>query len=232
MTTYVLIILVIILYLKWIVVILFVPFQFLNKIGYQHNNVRNSSNILCIPYRAIQFITLGGMEQFCIFTMSTLPSRTIREIYYKAIGVSMGQRVVFHFKTEIRSPFKLKIGNGTIIGDNAVLDARETLIIGNNVNLSSNVSIYTLQHNHRSPEFDCIFDRDLSVHIGDRVWLGSNTEVLPGVKIGEGAVICAGAVVTKDVKPYAVMAGIPAHKVGERPKMLTYEFKGKARWFY
>jgi len=124
------------------------------------------------------------------------------------------------------------VGRGSIIGDNAILDAREHLTIGDNVNLSSNVSIYTLQHNHRSPLFDCKFDRDMGVTIGDRAWLGSNTIVLPGVTIGEGAVVCAGAVVTKDVEPYAVVAGIPARKVGERPRVLTYQFDGKTCWFY
>ena len=50
--------------------------------------------------------------------------------------------------------------------------------------------------------------------------------------IGEGAVCCAGCVVTKDVEPYAVVAGIPAKKVGERPKCLVYEFDGVACHFY
>ena len=72
----------------------------------------------------------------------------------------------------------------------------------------------------------------MSVEIDDRVWLGSNVIVLPGVHIGEGAVCCAGCVVTKDVLPYTVVAGIPAKKVGERPKVLKYEFKGKTCAFY
>lgn len=56
--------------------------------------------------------------------------------------------------------------------------------------------------------------------------------VLPGVTIGEGAVCCAGCVVTKDVPPYAVVAGIPARQVGERPRGLTYEFDGKSCRLY
>lgn len=51
--------------------------------------------------------------------------------------------------------------------------------------------------------------------------------VLPGVHIGEGAVCCAGCVVTKDVEPYAVVAGIPAKKVNERPRVLKYKFTSK-----
>ena len=124
-------------------------------------------------------------------------------------------------------------GGGTIIGDNVILDARKGLTIGKNVNFSSNASVYTLQHNHRSPTFSCDFgDKKMSVEIGDRAWLGSNVVVLPGVTIGEGAVCCAGCVVTKDVEPYAVVAGIPAKKVGERPQVLTYEFTGKVDWIY
>ena len=67
--------------------------------------------------------------------------------------------------------------------------------------------------------------------IGDRVWIGSNAIILTGVNIGEGAVVCAGCVVTKDVEPYAVVAGIPARKVNERPRDLRYEFKKIVRLY-
>lgn len=90
-----------------------------------------------------------------------------------------------------------------------------------------------MQHNHRSPDFNCDFgDKKLSVEIDDRAWLGSNVIVLPGVHIGEGAVCCAGCVVTKDIEPYTVVAGIPAIKVGERPRNLIYNFRGKSCRIY
>lgn len=163
-----------------------------------------------------------------------MPSCHVRKWIYKGLGAHVGKNVVFHFRTELRSPWGLHIGNGTIIGDNALLDARCGLVMGNNVNLSSNVSIYTLQHDHRDPQFRCPDPekRRMDVKIGDRVWLGSNVIVLPGVTIGEGAVCCAGSVVTKDVEPYVVVAGIPAKKVGERPRVLEYEFSGKSCSFY
>ena len=77
---------------------------------------------------------------------------------------------------------------GTIVGDNVLLDARRGLTIGKNVNFSSNVSVYTLQHDHRSPTFSCSPDGG-NVAIGDRVWIGCNVVILPGVTIGEGAVL-------------------------------------------
>ncbi len=100
------------------------------------------------------------------------------------------------------------------------------------MNLSSNVSIYTEQHDHKDPQFRCTQSYDKSVHIGDRAWIGSNVVILPGVTVGEGAVCCAGCVVTKDVEPYAVVAGIPAKKVNDRPKNLQYVFDGSSCRLY
>lgn len=74
--------------------------------------------------------------------------------------------------------------------NNAILDARRGLTIGCNVNLSSNVSIYTLQHDHRDPYFRCNENtKKMSVEIDDKVWLGSNVIILPRVHISEGAVL-------------------------------------------
>lgn len=175
---------------------------------------------------------MGG--RFLIFNISTIPSNHLRRLLYKGLGAHIAPKVVFHFRTEIRAPWLLHIDKGTIIGDNALLDARRGLFIGKNVNLSSNVSIYTLQHDHRDPYFACPNpqNKKMSVEIDDRAWLGSNVIVLPGVHIGEGAVCCAGCVVTKDVPPYAVVAGIPAKWVGERPQVLKYEFDGKGCRLY
>lgn len=169
-----------------------------------------------------------------LYNISTIPSNHLRKWLYKGLGVEADKDVVFHFRTELRAPYNLKVGKGTIIGDNALLDARNKLAIGANVNLSSNVSIYTEQHDHRDPDFRCPNpqERKMSVQIDDRAWIGSNVIILPGVHIGEGAVCCAGCVVTKDVEPYSVVAGIPAKKVGERPIVLRYEFDGKSSRLY
>jgi maltose O-acetyltransferase len=60
------------------------------------------------------------------------------------------------------------------------------------------------------------------VVIEDYAWLSCRTVILPGVKIGFGAVVCAGAVVTKNIEPYSIVAGVPAKKIGERAKNLSY----------
>lgn len=58
--------------------------------------------------------------------------------------------------------------------------------------------------------------------IGDYVWLGPRCMVLPGVTVGEGAVVAAGAVVTKNVEPYTLVGGVPAQKIAGRTKELNY----------
>lgn len=214
---------------KWIFILFMFPWIVLDKfrekgkIGY----------IASLPYKVCEKMSKGGIMRFAIFNIGTIPSNSLRKLIYRMLCGRIESNVTIHFGTEIRCPRKLRIGKGTIIGDNAILDARCGLTMGENVNLSSNVSIYTLQHDHRDPYFRCNeTQKKMSVEIDDRVWLGSNVIVLPGVHIGEGAVCCAGCVVTKDVLPYTVVAGIPAKKVGERPRVLKYEFNGKTCAFY
>lgn len=131
------------------------------------------------------------------------------------------QGAVIYHGAEIRSPIRLNIGKGSSIGDNAILDARNWITIGRNVNHSSNVSIWIEQHDHRDSYFGCMKEAH-GVEIGDRAWIGCNVEVLPNVRIGEGAVCCAGCAVTKDVVPFYIVAGIPARKIGERTRDLKY----------
>ena len=221
----ILFILVGLLYLKWFLIFLVYPWQAL------FFRYRKSGSlfykILGIPFWILEKVCRGGWQRFSLYQISTIPSNKVRKWLYKGLGVECGSNTIFHYKTEIRAPYRLSVGDGTIIGDNALLDARNFLTIGRNVNFSSNVIIYTDQHDYRDSEFRSIDSADASVSIGDRAWLGSNVLVLPGTTIGEGAVCCSGCVVTKDVEPYSVVAGIPARKIGDRPTNLKYEFDGK-----
>ena len=221
--------------IKWILMALLFPFQVADKKRAKVKKLTGHKNIilyvLAAPYVIWKRLMRGGWERYMLFQVGVIPSLHVRKWFYQCLGAQIGKNVVIHFKTEVRAPENLIVGGGTIIGDNAILDARGGLEMGKNVNLSSNVSIYTLQHDHRDPDFNCT-NFNAKVTIDDRVWLGSNVIVLPGVHIGEGAVCCAGCVVTKDVESYAVVAGIPAKKVNERPRTLRYNFDGKSCRLY
>ncbi len=210
---------------KWLLISFIFPFQIL----YNRCNDSFYIKIIAGPYYIWEKIFRGGWSRYMLYQVAYIPSCHIRYFVYKALGCKMGKHNIFHIGTEIRCIEHICMGESNIIGDNAILDGRCGLVIGNNVNISSNVSIYTLQHDHRHPNFDCIGG---PVLIEDRVWLGSNVIILPGVKIGEGAVCCAGSVVTKDVEPYTVVAGVPAKKVNERPRNISYDLKGRTCRLY
>lgn len=234
-TIIILIILVSLLYLKWILIIAVFPFQVIHgQILKKWGTEQNAPLVYRVfdkPYQYWEKIFRKGWQRYMLFQVGLIPFHYIRRFVYRALGAEIGKNVVFHFRTEIRGIHRLKIGAGTIIGDNALLAAQRGLTIGKNVNLSSNVSIYSGAHDHRNPSFRSTPATTRPITIGDRVWIGSNAIILTGVNIGEGAVVCAGCVVTKDVEPYAVVAGIPARKVNERPRDLRYEFKKIVRLY-
>jgi acetyltransferase-like isoleucine patch superfamily enzyme len=162
---------------------------------------------------------LQGIQFLFLRLLSHFPSQGLRKFVLRLLGARIDRSVILYGGFEIRSSRKLTIGAGSCIGHRATLDARGGLVIGKNVNFSSEVMIWTAQHDWRDPKFGTVFKR---VMIGDYAWLGPRCIILPGVTVGEGAVIAAGAVVTKDVEPYALVGGVPAQKIAERPKGLNY----------
>jgi acetyltransferase-like isoleucine patch superfamily enzyme len=156
--------------------------------------------------QGIQFLFLKLLAQF--------PCQWFRKVVLRLLGAKIDKSAVLYGGFEIRSPRKLTIGANSCIGHKATLDSRGGLTIGNNVNLSSEVMIWTAQHDYRDPLFGTEFK---PVTIGNYAWLGPRCIILPGVTVGEGAVVAAGAVVTKDVEPYSVVGGVPAQKIADRP---------------
>lgn len=193
-----------------------------------YNKGKGKNRILNALSRRMCLVT----HELFLYWVGCIHSHIIRKFLYKHVyRISIGRNCVLYKNTEIRKPELLEVGNGSVIGDNAILDARAGLKIGQNVVLASNVSIWTYQHDYRDPEFRCTPEHYGPVIINDRVWIGPNVVILHDVTIGEGAVIGAGAIVTKDVPPYTLVAGVPAKVVGTRPSNLTYNLTGSHRLF-
>ena len=89
----------------------------------------------------------------------------------------------------------------------------------NNISISHRVVIMTGTHDYKSPTFDFMTTQ---VEIDDYAWIGVNVTIIGNVHIGKGAVVCAGAVVNKDVEPYTVVAGVPAKPIRKRSQNQTY----------
>ncbi len=151
---------------------------------------------------------------------SSFPSQHVRKWFLRLMGAKIAKGVPVYGGTEYRYPKGLVIGKGSSIGHRAVLDARMGLTIGANVVLATEVMIWTLHHNYNDVNFK---SEGAPIVIEDYAWLGSRCTILPGVTIGEGAVIAAGAVVTKNVPPYAVFGGVPAKQVAQRDK-INYDY--------
>lgn len=114
-----------------------------------------------------------------------------------------------HGKIIVHEFDKLSIGNYTRIGRNCFFFCKGGLEIGNNVQFSRNITIYTANHNFKSNEV-LPYDNSYltgSVVIGNNVWVGMNVSILPNVKIGNNAIIGMGAIITKDVPENAIVVG-------------------------
>nr|WP_277350429.1 acyltransferase [Rhodococcus sp. BL-253-APC-6A1W] len=124
-----------------------------------------------------------------------------------------------HWRTVFFHPPGVDIGNNSIIGNDCFLDGRRGLKIGDNVNIGGHVHIFTLEHNPHASDFGV---QGGAVNIGDYAYVASRATILPGVTVGKGAVVAAGAVVTKDVQPYRIVGGTPAREIGDRTSDLQY----------
>jgi maltose O-acetyltransferase len=164
---------------------------------------------------------LVGLQLFLAFLVGRIPNHALRLwVYRHVLRMQIGKNSSFHWRGAFFAPHKLAIGANSIIGNDAFLDARRGINIGDNVNIGGHVQIFTLEHDPQDSEFGI---QGGPVEIGDRAYVATRSMILPGVRIGEGAVVAAGAVVTKDVENYAIVAGVPARKISERSRNLTYK---------
>ncbi len=157
-----------------------------------------------------------------------IPSHILRKLFYILSGMKIGKGSVVHMWANFFDPNNIVIGEDTIVGDNAFLDGRDRLTIGNHVDIASGVMIYNSEHDLEGEDFSARIE---PVQIEDYVFIGPRAIILPGVKIGKGAVIAAGAVVTKDVSDFEIVGGVPAKVIGERKNKNPNYKLGRARLF-
>lgn len=151
------------------------------------------------------------------------PSRTLRRAFLGWALSRLGEGSGVQLDCRFLNLRKVELGDRNVINFGCLLDGRKFRIVtGSDVSIGPEATILTLGHDPQSPDFA---DRGGDVIIGDRVWIGYRALILPGVAIGEGAVVGAGAVVTKDVEPFAIVAGNPAKVIGMRSDKIRYHLK-------
>lgn len=171
-------------------------------------------------------------ELLILTIVGNLPLKFVRHLFYEAAGIKIGKGSTIHLWARFYDPKNIDIGSDTQIGDNCFLDGRDKLNIGDHVDIASQVLIYNEEHDIHGEEFTAPEKITHSpVTIGDYVFIGPRAIILPGTTIGKGAIIAAGAVVTKDVPEFAIFAGVPAVKIGERKNKNPKYLLGRARLF-
>lgn len=148
------------------------------------------------------------------YNIGRLHGLRLRLFLYRKIGMKVGRNCTIRRGIYLGSPNELTVGEGSFLG-RASLYCTGGVKIGRSVNISDGVVIITAKHAVNSPRFEAIYE---PIEIGDWAWLATNAMILAGITVGEGAVVAAGAVVTKDVPPYSIVGGNPAKVIGERKK--------------
>jgi maltose O-acetyltransferase len=182
-----------------------------------------------IAFRVVNYLTN--------YLIARIPSFTVRHGWYtRVVGLRLDAEARVHLDCYVWSygPRRTRAGGSRIgartwINRDCCLDLRGGLQIGSDVSISPDVTILTATHGIDDPSF-AVIDRPVSIE--DHVWIGSRATVLPGVTVGRGAVIAAGAVVARDVAPLTIVGGVPARQIGTRdPAILDYRLGGQLSLF-
>ncbi len=147
-----------------------------------------------------------------------LLSPGVRYLLFKVLLKKLGKLTMIDYKAYIRYMSRVSIGERCSINRGCKILASRLvndveIVIGDHVLLGPDVSILAAGHDYNKLMVPSIAK---SIFIGKHVWIGANSTILPGVHIGEGAIIGAGAVVTKDIPPYSVACGVPARVIKKR----------------
>lgn len=137
---------------------------------------------------------------FINWLIANIPVMPIRLVVYRLFGMKIGNGSNLYWGLEIRGSRHIEIGEDTSIGHDCKLDGRFKLIIGNHVNLSSEVMIWTAQHEINDLKFKAVGS---AVEICDWAWISTRAIILPGIRIGRG--------------------GVPAKHIGYRSSNLDYD---------
>jgi maltose O-acetyltransferase len=130
-------------------------------------------------------------------------------------GIKFPKDSLVYWRCRYISPGGIHIGHHTIISNDAFLDGRRGIFIGDNVQIGAEVRIYTMRHDLAGPTFT--ETKSGPVHIKDWSYIANRVTILDSVTIGEGSVVASGAMLTKDVAPWTVVGGVPARFIKTRP---------------
>ena len=173
-----------------------------------------------IKYKKIFKRFRGGI--FYIFlngVVSHIPCWWIRKIIYKSFGMKIGINSRINIGVIVMKPWNIEIGNNTMINENAILDGRGGVPIGNSCSISMRSIIYSASHYCDSDSFKIFYKH---TRIGDCVWVGANSVILPGSYLNDFSVIGANSLFKGNSIQHGIYCGVPAVLVRFRSEMSKY----------
>lgn len=171
---------------------------------------------------AVRKITTAILFYFYNSFITNVPAYSVRHFFLRRmLRIPIGKNSAIHMGCFF-SGRKVIIGSNTVINRNCFIDGRVETKIGNNVSISPEAYIVSLTHDPQSSSFATI---SKPVSIENYAWIGVRAIILPGVTISKGAIVGAGAVVTKSCGEYEIVAGVPAKKIGIRNENLNYTLR-------
>jgi acetyltransferase-like isoleucine patch superfamily enzyme len=174
----------------------------------------------------LKFLEVGSLDWYKLQDkLNNKPSlglyRKVRQLFYQKAFAKCGENLFLYHGLTVFYPKNIEIGSNAKINRGVFITATDKIKIGNDVLIGPYSVINSGNHNYSNPDIPIRLQGHITkpIIIDDDVWIGANSTILAGVKIGNGAVIGAGAVVTKDVAPYTVVGGVPATFIKNRKQM-------------
>jgi maltose O-acetyltransferase len=152
------------------------------------------------------------------FLMNVLPdcwlfSRFVRPCLARCLGMRCGRRTFLRKGNYYGNLRNIQIGDGTRLNRDVFLDALDTITLGSRVFVGFQVSFITSTHELGDADKRCGSLYGMPIVVEDGVWIGACARISPGVRLGAGSVVSVAAVVTRDVPPNTMVAGVPARVV-------------------
>ncbi len=165
---------------------------------------------LVVSYELIQRLIFSFPRYRAVNNLKSLFLKLVgakvgkRVVFYPGVWVAPGRNLIIGDDVDLALDVLITTGGGVTIGDRSLIGYRTQILSSNHVIPSGQDNIFSAGHDKKP------------VFIGKDVWIGGNCLILPGVTVGDGAVVAGGSVVTKDVEAFTIVGGVPAKLIKKR----------------
>jgi len=155
-----------------------------------------------------------------LYRISPRPLHSWRVFLLRCFGAKLGPRCHFYPASRVWAPWNLVCADSACLGDGAEIYNPSPAFLGSHAVVSQDAYLCGATHDYNDPAFPLI---SFPISLGAYCWICARAAIVPGVKVGEGAVLGMGSLATHDLKPWTVYAGVPAREIKRRERRGTQE---------